>query len=503
MNTTLVSLRSIGKTFNGIAALTGVSFDIARGSIHALMGENGAGKSTLIKILCGVHVPDSGSVEFAGTPLPFGSVSAATKRGIAVIHQEAAAFDDLSAGENIFIGNEPSAGGFIADRKTMAARTGELFAMLEEHIDMQTPVGELSTAKKQMVAIARALSTDAKLLIMDEPTAALSRRETETLFRIIRTLKERGITVLYISHRMEEIFALADTITVLRDGCHIRTADAKTLDSSALISLMVGRDLAPLIRKTQGAFGPDVLAVWNLSLKDVYDNISFTVRSGEIVCITGLVGAGRTEVMETIFGIRRHTAGTISIGGKALPCGSPARAVAAGIAFVPEERQREGLVLPMTVGENLIMAHIGTFSSRFRIRNRKRENAVAENSMRSLMIKAPDRHAPAASLSGGNQQKIVLGKWLAVTPTVLMLDEPTRGVDVGAKAEIYRILRDHAENGMAVLIVSSDLPEVLAVADRIIVMCDGRIAGELERRDATEEAIMSLALPRETAGVAE
>lgn len=495
MSEPLVSFQSVGKRFGETTVLDDVSFTVGQGSVHALMGENGAGKSTLIKVLCGIHPLDRGRIEFAGEPLQGAGVAEAGRRGIAVIHQEIACFDDLSAAENIFLGREPARfDGALTDAGELERRTLALFKRLEVPIDPGARAGDLSTAQKQILAVARALAGNARLLVMDEPTACLSRRESETLFRIIREISGAGGSVLYVSHRMEEIFALCDSVTVLRDGRHVRTAPAKDLDHRLLVSLMVGRDLVAEATSPPRSTNEEALRVDGLSLEGSFEGVSLAVGKGELVCLTGLVGAGRTEVVNTIFGIHRARAGSITLEGKAVPPGSPGRSIQAGLALVPEERAREGLVLPMTVEENLLLSHLGSFSQKG-VRRRDREQKTAAGLFSSLRIKAPGVAVPVATLSGGNQQKVSLGKWLAVPPKVLLLDEPTRGVDVGAKADLYRILRGLAAKGMGALIVSSDLPEVLALADRILVLREGRLAGELSRAEATQEKILSLALP--------
>ncbi len=482
-------------------ALTDVCFDIKPGEIHALVGENGAGKSTLIKILSGSVKPDAGEVIGGGERLVLGSVSASEMAGIAVIHQEVVAFPHLDAGDNIFVGREPRIFfGLVLDRATMRRKTHTLLERLGEHFNVTQPVGELSLAQRQMVGIARALSHQCRMLIMDEPTASLSARETKVLFRIIRQLKMDGVSILYVSHRLEEVFALADRVTVLRDGHHIATISAKDVDQSGLIKLMVGRELMAVEQSNHTIHEKSavLLDVEGLTRHGVFENISFQVRAGEIVGMAGLLGAGRSEVAKTIFGIDPPDAGKVRVVGKALPPGSITAAITSGVALVPEDRQRLGLVLPMTVGENLTLTMVKTLA-RWGLRSDRRERKLAERIMGELLVKAASADVQAQTLSGGNQQKLALGKWLVTTPRVLMLDEPTRGVDVGAKAEIYKLIRQLAQRGMATLLISSDMPEMLSLSDRILVIRNGRISGELSAAQATQEKILALALPLEEA----
>lgn len=483
-DTALIWINHLAKAYGGVQALADVGLDIAAGEVHALCGENGAGKSTLIKILAGSVRPDAGEVLVNGSPLPLGNVQAAEAAGIAVIHQEIVAFPHLDARDNIFVGREPRRFG-VLDRATMRRETTALLERLGEHFDMTRPVGELPLAQRQMVGIARALSKKCRLLIMDEPTASLSARETAVLFRIIRQLKSEGVSVLYVSHRLEEVFALTDRVTVLRDGRYVATTNIQEIDPPGLIKQMVGRELAAVGREQRIAPTDVLLEVEGLTRAGKFAEVSFQVRAGEIVGMAGLVGAGRSDVAETIFGMYRADAGSVRVNGR--------------LALVPEDRQHLGLVLPMTVGENLTLAVLHRLA-RLGFRSKRRERAMAEKQMRELLVKAASADVPAQTLSGGNQQKLVLGKWLATEPQVLILDEPTRGVDVGAKAELYRLIRQLAERGLATLLISSDLPEVLLMSDRILVMRAGRISGELPAREATQERVLKLALPEETAG---
>jgi ABC-type sugar transport system ATPase subunit len=495
----LIDVQSVSKSYVGVRALDGVSMTIAPGEIHALCGENGAGKSTLIKILAGSVAPSGGTVLVDGRPLATGSVKASEAAGIAVIHQESVAFPHLSAQDNIFVGREPRrAGGLLLDRGRMLAETRALLARLGEVIDPHKPVGELPMAQRQMVGMARALSHKCRLLIMDEPTASLSTRETEVLFRIIRQLKAEGVAILYVSHRMEEIFLLSDRVTVFRDGKYVGTRTTKEITQDDLIKMMVGRELLQVegAIKTQAEHeaSETLLEADGLTRHGVFQNVSLKVRRGEIVGMAGLVGAGRSEVAQAIFGADPLDAGTVRAGGKLLNTGSIRAALDAGIALVPEDRQHLGLVLPMSVGANLSMTVLKSLTTAGLLSASKQER-LARQLIDGLKVKTANTFLPAQSLSGGNQQKLVIGKWLAAKPRILILDEPTRGVDVGAKAEIYKLIRNVAAQGMAVLVISSDLPEVLLLSDRILVMRAGRIAGELHRHEATQEKVLALAMP--------
>ena len=494
----LVEVRGVSKAFGGVRALRDVSLSIAPGEVHALCGENGAGKSTLIKVLSGTYTPDWGLVLLAGQTLRLGSVHAAEAAGIAVIHQESVAFPHLSAEDNIFVGREPTRlGGLWLDRPSIRRQTLALFDRLSERIDPRRPVGELPVAQRQMVSIARALSRECRVLIMDEPTASLSGRETDVLFGIIRQLRSEGVSILYVSHRLEEVFDLADTVTVLRDGELAGTRGVGEVDRSGLIGLMVGRDVeeSPAPRPAAGP-GEVMLEVSGLTRVGAFEDVSLAVRAGEVVALAGLVGAGRSELARAIFGVDEYDRGTVSLAGRKLPGGSPRAAIRRGLALVPEDRQHEGLVLPMSVGANLTLAVLRSLT-RLGLRRPSAERPVILRQMADLGVRAAGARAPAETLSGGNQQKVVLGKWLATRPRVLILDEPTRGVDVGAKAEVHRLIRRLADDGMATLMISSELPEVLGMGDRVLVMRGGRISGRLTRAEATREQVLALALPAE------
>ena len=495
MNNFFLEISGLSKSYGKVQALAEVSLRLIAGEVHALMGENGAGKSTFIKCLSGAVCPDAGRILVDGSPLSPGNLHEAEKAGIVALHQESSAFPHLDAVDNLFVGRELRRFGIFQNRPQMRQETEKLLNRLGEKIDLRTPLEELSLAQRQMIGIARALSHKSRLLILDEPTASLSERETQTLFRIIRQLQSEGIAILYVSHRMEEVFALSSQVTVLRDGRLVETRPTSELTRDELTRLMIGRELLQEAqRKTQRAPGEIRLEVNGLTQKGRFRDISFTLHAGEIVGLAGLVGAGRSEVATAIFGIERATSGTVKVNGVALPSGSVHAAIKCGMAFVPEDRQRQGLVLPLSVADNLNLTKVGAMS-RGKFRSAKKERGFAEKAMQKLNIKTASSRSPVKTLSGGNQQKVSLGKWLSTSPSILLLDEPTRGVDVGAKAEIYRTLRQFAQEGMATLVISSDLPELLLLCDRILVMCEGKIAGELSRERATEETILALALP--------
>jgi len=492
----LVEVHGISKAFGGVQALSNVSLNIAPGEVHALVGENGAGKSTLIKVLSGYHRPESGRVSVSGADLRLGDIAASEAAGIAVIHQESTAFPHLNTEDNIFVGREPRRFLGLLDRPLIRRRTRELLERLGQDFNPRVPVEELTVAQRQIVGIARALSKQSRLLIMDEPTASLSSRETDILFRLMRQLRSEGVSVLYISHRLEEVFELSDRVTVLRDGQTVRTRQTAEVDRTELIRMMVGRELGDQAAEQRPAQPSSrvMLEVRNLSRAGVFENVSFELRTGEIVGLAGLVGAGRSEVARAIFGIDSPTSGTAAVDGRNLQPGSVRSALQSGVALVPEDRQHQGLVLPMSVGENLVMV-IQSLLARCGFRSSRRERPVVEKMIRKLDIRAASEGAAAESLSGGNQQKLVLGKWLATEPRLLLLDEPTRGIDVAAKTEVHSAIRKLADDGMAVLLISSDLSELLLMSDRIVVMRAGSVAGELSRTEATQEKVLHLALP--------
>ncbi|MDX1924931.1 MAG: sugar ABC transporter ATP-binding protein [Pirellulaceae bacterium] len=491
----LIQLRSLSKSYVGVHALRNLTFDIAAGEVHAVCGENGAGKSTLIRLLTGVVSPDEGEILVQGERLRTGHVQSSEDAGIAVMHQESSIFPDLNAIDNIFVGREITwCNGWLLDRAGMRKRTQELLDRLGASIDLETPVGELSLAQQQMVALARALSRECRLLIMDEPTASLSAKETETLLNIVRQLRADGVSILYVSHRLEEVFAISDRVTVLRDGQYVSTSEVNELDVEIVIQLMVGRSIESVPRTELTTKGKPMLEVEQLTRAGAFQAVTFSVHRGEVVGLAGLVGSGRSEIARAIFGIDPFESGAIRVDGQPLSQNSVKASMAAGIALVPEDRQHEGLVLEMTVAENLSLAKLPAICGwGFVIRHQ--EAALVNDFVSRLSIKAASPQVAAETLSGGNQQKIVLGKWLAQNPKVLILDEPTRGVDVGAKSQVHQIVRELSKSGMATLVISSEMPELLALCDRLLVIREGRIVGELACASATQEEVLALALP--------
>jgi rhamnose transport system ATP-binding protein len=488
----------IHKSFGAINALTGVSFEVGGGSAHALVGENGAGKSTLLKILAGLIRPDAGDIRWHGRALKHASPREAIEHGIGMVYQEMLCFPNLTVAGNIFAGREICRHGML-DNHAMRSRTSEILKRLSLPIDPDTPAERLSTAHRQLLQVARALAFECEILVLDEPTTALTDNEADHLFDVLRELKRGGTTLLYVSHRLPEVFRLCDRITVLRDGALVGTYDRESVTPGDIVRAMVGRDLparSPVAAggTNQPAANADRmigLSVRQLARRPHFRDISLTVSSGEIVGLFGLVGSGRSELLETIFGLHRAHSGAIAIDSAPVHFASAREAVTAGVALVPEERQRQGLFFNLALRSNLVLARCGV-SGEWLVRERA-EHIEATRMLADWRIKAPDVDCLPDSLSGGNQQKVVLAKWLAVNPRVLLLDEPTKGVDVGAKFEIHEMIRRQAAEGLAVLVVSSDLPEVLALADRIIVMKEGAIQGELAGAAATEQAVMHLA----------
>lgn len=487
----IIQMKDIAKSFGGVQALKNVQLTIYPGEVHAILGENGAGKSTLIKTITGVHQPDSGIIELNGTPIAFANPREAQQVGIAAIYQEPSLFPDLSIAENILVGRQPVSGGRISWRD-MNRLAADLLARLNVKLNPRTKARSLSVAQQQMVEIARALSVDAKVLIMDEPTSSLTSNEVEELFRITRTLREAGTAVIFISHRLEELFALADRVTTLRDGEYVGTRTLANVTTDELIQMMVGRQLDELFPKQDVARGDVVLAVENLSVPGAFENVSFQLHAGEILGMSGLIGAGRTDVATAIFGITPATAGRIVVHGREQAISTPQQAMALGIGYVPEDRKSHGLVLPMGIGKNITLPVLNEFAEHGWLNNKK-ETAVATEAAQKLEVKAYGIRQKAQELSGGNQQKVVLAKWLNTNPRILILDEPTRGIDVGTKAAVHRLMSSLAAQGMAILMISSELPEILGMSDRILVMREGRITGEFERGAATQEKLMMAA----------
>jgi ABC-type sugar transport system ATPase subunit len=486
-----IEFHSITKRFPGVLALDGVSFEIAEGSCHALMGENGAGKSTLGKILAGVYVADEGSIRLNGQPIHTPNPLAARKLGIAMVHQELAFCPNLTVAENLCLGELPNRAGWL-DRRRMRDQARAMLAEIEADLDVDVPMDQLSTAQEQLVQIAAALGTKARIIVMDEPTSSLSVRESEHLFGLLGQLKQRGITVIYVSHRMEEIFRLCDTVTVLRDGRHVATEPVAATNTERLIQQMVGREVKQYSSQhLQKQLGEELLRVENLSSPGKFNNVSFSLRAGEILGFAGLVGAGRSEIAQAIFGIDPNVSGKVFVLGREMPLGSVTTALASGIGLLPEDRKRMGLVLSMNCRENTSLAVLSRLSLGGFVK-RGKERTLAQTYVDKLRVKTPTIEAGIDGLSGGNQQKVALAKWLARECAILIVDEPTRGVDVGAKAEIHRLLDELACQGLALLVISSELPEIMNLSRRIIVMRDGEMAGELERADFSQPALMRL-----------
>jgi rhamnose transport system ATP-binding protein len=489
------------KSFGAVRALVDGSITLYPAEAHALLGENGAGKSTVVKILAGVHRPDSGELLVNGKPAEFNGPTASRDAGISVIYQEPTLFPDLTVAENIFVGRQPVRGFRRIDRREMNRDANEIFTRLGVRLDPAQPARGLSVADQQIVEIAKALSFNSKVLVMDEPTAALTTVEVERLFEVMRTLRSHGTAVLFISHRLEEVFASCQRVTVMRDGRFVRTDPIDKLTVDEVIHSMVGRDLDTLFPKTPTEPGEPILEVEHLSTAGVFDDVSLTIRRGEIVALAGLVGAGRSEVARAIFGIDRHDSGTVRVNGKALPNGDALAAMAAGVALVPEDRRQQGLVMAMGIDQNVALASIGRLT-RFGLIRRARERGLAADWAEKLRIKFGRLRDTVATLSGGNQQKVVLAKWLARDPSLLIIDEPTRGIDVGTKAEVHRILNELVGDGLAILMISSELPEVLGMADRVLVLREGRLTGDFTRAEADETSIMRAATGQQAGAAA-
>jgi len=493
MTDALLQLSGINKYFPGVHALKDAEFNVRRGEVHALLGENGAGKSTMIKIISGVHKPDTGDMVLAGQHVSFNNPREAQNAGIATIYQELGLYPELTVAENIFMGHAPMKNWGLfktIDWDTMQQRAEALLGELNIHnLDVGAKVGTLNVGNRQRVEIAKALSLDAQILIMDEPTAALTESDVEQLFSIVRLLRERGVSIVYISHRLNEVFELADRVTVLRDGQYIGTQDVADTTERDLISMMVGRTIDNLFPKQESEIGEVVLEIRNLHRPPLTNNISFKVHAGEIVGIAGLVGSGRSETAQVIFGVLPAESGEIWVNGQKVNINHPSEAVEHGIGYVPEDRGHQGLVKEMTIRENTSMAVLDSVSVNTFI-NRAKERLLANDSIDQLNIRATGSEQIVNKLSGGNQQKVVVSKWLASNPKILIMDEPTRGVDVGAKSEIHRLMSQLvAEEGLAILMISSELPEVLGMSDRVLVMREGHLVGEFTREEATQEVV--------------
>ncbi len=488
----LLEMRSIVKRFPGVVALAGVSFACRAGEVHALVGENGAGKSTLIKLLAGTHEPDEGEIVVAGERFDRVTPEEAQRLGIAVIHQEFNLLPELSVAENLAVGREPRTRLGLVDLRAMRRRAEELLARLGVRLDVRRPVSSLTVAQQQIVEIAKALAIDARLVVMDEPSAVIAGEELEQLFGVIESLRARNVGVIYISHRLAEVFQLADRVTVMKDGAVVATTPASETTRDDLVRMMVGRSLDEEFPPPTAAPGEVVLEARGLSVGQTLHDVSFELRAGEILGVAGLGGSGRTTLGLALYGARRASAGEMVIAGRSGQPRGPGEAIRRGIVFVPEDRKAQGVLLDETVRFNLSLPVLGRLR-RFGLIDRRAEAGLAQRMVDELGIRPPLADRIVKFLSGGNQQKVALGKWLAIEPKVLILDEPTRGVDVGGKLEIYRQIRELTAKGIAVLMISSELPEILGMSDRVLVLCEGRATGVLERSEADEERIMRLA----------
>ncbi len=499
MQEAILELKDIAMYFPGIKALDGVRFACRTGEVHALIGENGAGKSTLVKVMTGVYRPTAGEIILDGKPVSFSSPLEARKAGIAVIHQETSMFGDLSVAENIFMGHAPrrslikGLGPSPIDWKTMREQSVTLLSRLGLKVDPRTLVKDLSTAERHLVEIAKALSMEARVLIMDEPTSALSIHETEELFALVKRLRDEGVAIVFISHKFEELFEIADYYTVLRDGRYIGEGSMADAKENELVKMMVGRSVDQLFPKVEASFGEVALRAEGLSQTGIFKDISFEVRKGEILGFFGLVGAGRSEVMRALIGVDPLDAGTVSVDGHSIRFSSPGAAMAKGIVYVPEDRQKQGAILAMSIAENITLPQIDALSDRGWL-NPKKEAAVAKEYAQRLEVKAAGLDYDVQTLSGGNQQKVVLAKWLASDPHVLILDEPTKGIDVATKSAVHGIVSQLAAKGLAVVMISSELPEIIGMADRAVIMHEGTVSAVIDRKDFTEERIMRAAM---------
>ena len=496
----VLSMEDIFKAFSGVTVLRNVKLQVARGEVHALMGENGAGKSTLMKILSGIVQKDGGTIRLQGKQVDIRTPREALTLGIAMIHQELNPVRAMTVSENIFLGKEPCHRfTTVVNRNKQRAQTLELFREIGIPIDPDAKMADLSVAEMQLVEIVKAISSNAGILIMDEPTSALSDREVARLFDLIRGLKAKGISIIYISHKMDEIFRISDTITVLRDGQYIDTRPAYEMDHDTLVKLMVGREISQLFPSSNAVKGEVSLEVEGLTKEGVFEDISFKVRSGEILGVAGLMGAGRSEVLETIFGLRAADSGSIKINGRQVRVGSPADAIHHRLALITEDRQQTGLNLKGSVKDNITLIDLKNFSRFGQVIDSKKENAAADAAIAELRIKTRNRNQKVRTLSGGNQQKVVLAKWLLNEPQIIILDEPTRGIDIGAKSEIYKVIAQLAAAGKTIIMISSELEEIMGLCDRAIVLAHGKIMAEFARDAFCQEEILKAAMGRVSA----
>ena len=497
MGETILKMQGIQKYFSGVHALKGVDFDLKAGEVHALMGENGAGKSTLIKVLCGIHKSDGGTIELFGQQVSFNNISESQAAGISVIHQELNMMNHLTVAQNMFIGREFRKGGLINDRK-MEEEAQKLFEKIGVSIDPSRKLGELTVGKQQMVEIAKAVSRDCRLLVLDEPTAALTLPEVEELFKIMRELQQKGIGMIYISHRMDEINRISDRVTVMRDGEYVGTVNTAEVTKDDIVKMMVGRVIMgeQKAKSNVPEDAPVILEVKHLNAGKEVKDVSFQLRKGEILGFAGLMGAGRTEVVRALYGADRRQTGDIYLNGKKVKIKTPEQAVRNGICYLSEDRKRFGLMLDKSVADNTVLASVDSFIAAGIIRDGKMKSSSKEFNDK-LRTKTPSMDQLLKNLSGGNQQKVIIARWLMKNSDVFIFDEPTRGIDVGAKSEIYHLMEELVEQGKSIIMISSELPEILRMSDRILVMCEGRKTGELDIADATQENVMQLATMRE------
>lgn len=494
MDSYILELKNITKIFPGVKALNNVSFSLKPGEVHALMGENGAGKSTFIKVITGVHKANEGEIFFEGKQVKFRTTKDAQALGIAAVYQHPTSYPDLTVAENIFIGHQRMKHGFIW-WKEMHRQAMELLARLDADFDSHAEMGTLSVAQQQMVEIAKALSTNARVIILDEPTAALTQQESEKLYKIVDELREAGVSIILISHRFEDMYRLASRVSVLRDARYIGTYNVDEISNADLIRAMVGREISDLFPKPDVELGAELFRVENLTRMGFFKDVSFTVHAGEILGLTGLVGAGRTEVAEAICAITKADSGRVYLDGKALSLKKPADAMKEGIILLPEDRQKQGLILSWGLGRNVTLPTMGKYA-KGGFNDEKKEREISKDLLESVDTKALSIFDLASSLSGGNQQKVVVAKALGQNRRIIIMDEPTKGVDVGAKSEIYAIMGELASEGYGIVLISSEMPEILGMSDRVVVMCDGRVTGTLERAEATQEKILELAMAK-------
>src|SRR5215216_4813040 len=499
MSEYLLELKKISKSFSGVEVLHEVSFELQSGEVHALLGENGAGKSTLVKIITGVHQPDKGEILLNGEPIHFSDARESRQAGIAAIYQELSLFPDLDVAENIFAGRQPVTFGGRVDWRKLYAEAGKLLESLGVKLDLKQKARTLSIAQQQMVEIARAFSINAQILIMDEPTSSLTLHEVDDLFRLVRRLRTEGTAIIFISHRLEELFEISDRVTVLRDGSYVGTRLIKDITRDDLIRMMVGRTISNLFPKQEVQTGDVILKVENLARAGSFQDVSFELRRGEILGLAGLVGAGRTNVARAIFGVEPATGGGIQVEGRDVAITSPQQAIELGLAYVPEDRQVHGLIPSMPITPNISLPILHQYARMGWLQD-KRERKSAYEAAVQMDVRANNIWQLARELSGGNQQKVVLAKWLSTKPRILILDEPTRGIDVGTKAAVHGLMSKLAAEGMAILMISSELPEILGMSDRVIVMREGLVTGEFSRAEATQEKIISAATQNVTIG---